>query len=151
MGNVRKEGGLVALAAHGNGREVRGVGFEEKTVERKIRGNGAKGVGVAKGGDAGKADVKSAVKAFAGKGNVAGKTMDDARNGGLLETFVEDGKGVVVGFAGVDDEGQGEALAERNHLGEERKLGGTGVRGVVVVEAGFSKRAKRAWRRRAKG
>ena len=149
MGDV---GGLVALAAVGDGGEEGSVGFDEDAVGRGEGGGFADALRLRVGEVSGEGEVEAEVQRAAGVFDVAGEAVHDPGQARGLEVLGDEGEGVGPGVGGavplfglrggelggsaVDDDGLAE-LSGDLHLGEEGLLldGDVGVFEVVVVEA----------------
>ncbi len=150
------EGGLVSLAAVGDGGEEWGVGFDEDAVGGGLGGGFADGGGFGVGEVAGEGEVEAGGDGEAGLFGGAGEAVHDAAERVWGPVFGDEGEevfpggfGVAVGLellfgggggelggAAVDEDGLAEGGGDL-HLGDEGGLldGGQGVVEVVVVEA----------------
>src|ERR1039458_3381495 len=158
-GGVGDEGGLVALAAEGNGGEEGGVGLDQDAVGGSKGGGLADGLGGGVGEVAGEGEVEAERERAAGFVDAPGEAVHDAGRRGVtrvrLPVLGEQGEeffpgvgGAELGFglrrgerggAAVDEDGlAGEGgNAELGEEGGALNVGG-GVFDVVVVEADFA-------------
>jgi hypothetical protein len=138
VGDERHMGGLVALPAMRNRREIGAVGLDEQAVQRHEGRHLLELGGARKGHDSGQRQVVSGVQDAPGGGRVAGEAVEDHRDvPGLL--LRENRERVVLGLARVDDDRQA-ALPRQRDLGAEH--------GVLRVRGARSRSGSRARFRR---
>ncbi|RMQ84193.1 hypothetical protein ALP97_05217 [Pseudomonas salomonii] len=132
----------VRLAAMGNRRQVRRIGFHQQAVGRHLARHVAQGVGVAEGDDARQGDIEAQVQRGLGHVPVFGEAMQHAGLG--QGRFAQQRKGVSAGASGVDDHRFAGLLGRLQVQAEGGLLQLGGFRLVVVIQAGFANR-HHAW------
>ena len=80
---VTHQGRVVALAAMGVGREIRGVGFDHEILRRNAGGDLLHPLGVFEGDDAGEGDHPAAAPQFTRHFDAAAKAVEDAAHVGM--------------------------------------------------------------------
>src|SRR3989337_180462 len=116
LNGVHEVGWLVAAAAVGLGRQVGGVGLHGHPAEGDAASDGAYAVRLGVGAGAGDGEHEAELDVAEGEREIAGEAVHDAQRAvlgpvreGLLLVGGEDIVGLLVGVAGVDDDGEAAA------------------------------------------
>ena len=94
------QGGLVALAAIGGGREPGRVGFDQDAVERQAGGHVAQGLRLGVGEVAGKGDEEAEVERAPRLLPPAAEAVHDAAQAGVAPVVVQNQEEIVPGVGG---------------------------------------------------
>ncbi len=101
MGDI---GRLVGPPAQRLGRQIRRVGLNQQPVERHLARDGAQGLGVLEGDNAGEGDGAAKREPRRASSGPAGEAMQHEGKGAALRLLFEDAGDVVIGLARMDDE-----------------------------------------------
>lgn len=132
-------GRLIGRAAVWHRRQIRRVSLNQQPIGRDARGHLAQGLGIAKGNDAGKRDVKIEIKRRPCHFSALCKTVQDTTH--LVRPLVaQQTNRVIGGLAGVNNKRPACSPGSGNMLPELLVLDFDGALSPVIIESGFANR-----------
>lgn len=141
FGDAYDPGRLVPFAPIWDGREIRAVGFAKEAIGGHDARNLTQVGRLWEGDDASKRDVEPKGEAGLGQPASAGKTVQNPAH--LAPAlFAKNVDGVLLGLAGVNDDGKVERTRELNLRPEHPMLDRLWREVIVVVEPDFTERAR---------